>query len=267
MLSAVIFDVDGTLADTERYGHRVAFNRAFERLDQPDRWDESFYGQLLRIGGGKERLKHYLERYRKMSAEESESLAAQLHKAKNAAFKELIEEGAIPVRPGVIRLLDELERGSITVAVATTGSREWVTLLLPSLLGETRAARFTAIVTGDEVSLHKPDPEVYRLALDRLGCPPELALAIEDSYNGVEAAKRAGLGCLAVRNGYSENQDLTTSDLVVDGFGDSGTPPRVLHNPLGLQVDAQVDLETLRQLQSLRGMNAGSASAGVRGGA
>lgn len=248
MLQAVIFDVDGTLAETERDGHLVAFNWAFARMGLPDRWDEALYGELLWVAGGKERLRHYFDRYRPLPASERDRLALELHRMKHEAFRHLIEEALIPPRPGILRLFDELHREGIITAVATTGSRAWVEPLLEKLLGRDRFTRLALIVTGEDVARKKPDPEAYTLTLAKLGFSPEEALAVEDSQNGVEAAKRAGIPCLVIPSHYSLDHDFRLADLVVGELGDPGIPTRVLLNPHGIEVGEMIDVETLRQL-------------------
>src|SRR5919205_3008429 len=148
-LEAVMFDVDGTIAETERDGHRVAFNRAFERYGLPDRWGVDEYGNLLDVSGGKERLRHYLGG-RGMAAGDLDDLVPKLHAAKNEFCLELVRAGSIPLRPGIDRLLDELAAAGIRTAVATTGSRDWVLELLTVLLGPERAARLDPIVTRQD---------------------------------------------------------------------------------------------------------------------
>lgn len=246
-LEAAIFDVDGTLADTERHGHRVAFNLAFEHLGLPDRWDEELYGELLHVPGGRRRLDHHLSA-RGMPEPERARLVPALHEAKNRYFVQLVRQRRVPVRPGVCRLLDELAAAAVRVAVATTGSRSWVTELLDRLLGPDRAGRFAAVVTGEEVSHPKPDPEIYRLALGRLGCGPAGAVAVEDSGPGLRAAKAAGLACLVVVNGYTRDHDLAAADLVVEELGEPGHRPAVLHNPHAVDVSETVGPPTLERL-------------------
>jgi HAD superfamily hydrolase (TIGR01509 family) len=248
-LEAVIFDVDGTIADTERHGHRVAFNLAFERLGLPYRWAEEEYGDLLETPGGEHRLKGYLTA-QGLAEERAAALAKNLHRLKQAIFLDLIRQGAAPLRAGIERLLDELATAGIRVAVATTAGRSWVGELLTTLLGAERAARFEAVVTGEDVAFRKPDPEVYLIALDRLGCAPAAAVAIEDSAVGVAAAKGAGLACLAVRNGYTLHHDLALADLVVEEIGVPGVPATVVANPCGIDVGPVVGVETLRRLRA-----------------
>jgi len=248
MLHAVVFDLDGTLAETERDGHCVAFNLAFERLGLPDRWDGALYGELLWVAGGKERIRFYFDRYRPLPASERDRLAVELHRLKNEAFRQLTDEARIPPRPGILRLLDELHREGLITAVATTGSREWVEPLLERLLGRDRSSRFALIVTGEDVARKKPDPEVYILTLSKLGLSPQEALAVEDSQNGLEAAKRAELPCLLIPSGYSRDHDLSTADLVVDELGDPGMPSRILMNSHGIEIGEVIDVETLRRL-------------------
>ncbi len=248
MLRAVIFDVDGTLAETERDGHRVAFNRAFERLGLPDRWDETLYGKLLWVAGGRERLRFYFDRYRPMPVAERDRLVEELHRVKTHAFRQLIDQSLMTPRPGMLRIFDELHQEGLTTAVATTGSRAWVEPLLEGLLGRDRYCLIALITTGEDVVRKKPDPEAYQVTLAKLGISPQEALAIEDSRNGLEAAKRAGLTCIIVRSSYSRNDNFHQADLAVDEFGSPGVPCRVLFNAHRIAVGDVIDAQTLLRL-------------------
>jgi HAD superfamily hydrolase (TIGR01509 family) len=243
-LQAVVLDVDGTLVDSERDGHRVAFNMAFEEAGLPDRWDVERYGELLGVPGGKRRLCAYFEE-QGMPEEERDELAGRLHRRKTDLFKEMAQAGEIKARPGVGDLVDELSDAGVRLAVATTGSREWVDPLLEKLFG---AGRFEAIVGGDEVERRKPDPSSYLTALERLGLGASAAVAVEDSAIGLRAAKAADLPCVVVVNDYTREQDLDAADLVLDGFGSPDAPAEVLADPRGLEPPGRVDLATLRAL-------------------
>lgn len=187
VLKAIIFDVDGTLVETERQGHRVAFNRAFERTGLSDRWDEDLYGELLSVAGGRERFLHYFGERCQNSPGDPESIAAELHGLKVEEFAALVRDG-LEARPGILRLLGELRQKGIAMAVATTGTRGPVLELLAGL-GSGYAARFAAVLTADEALRKKPDPQVYEMALAQLGLSPREALAVEDSRNGLLAAR------------------------------------------------------------------------------
>ena len=241
---AVIFDVDGTLVDSERHGHRVAFNMAFEAFELPFRWDEEEYGELLRITGGQNRLHGYL-RDQGMPDEERDELVPALHKRKTEILSELVEEGRIEVRPGVSRLLEELAGAGCRLAVATTGSRGWVEGLLGQLLAD---VEFEAVVTGDEVDNRKPDPEAFTVVLDRLGLTPAHAVVVEDSAEGLEAAVGAELACVVVVNGYTEDHDLDAAELVLDGFGEPDEPARVLADRVESGCDGVLDLDVLTRV-------------------
>lgn len=249
-LEAVIFDVDGTIADTELHGHRVAFNRSFEEHGLPYRWDPEPYGELLRLPGGEERIERYL-RGEGHDPEEAAALATTLQARKQELFLDLLAAGAVPLRTGIVRLVDELSAAGIAIGVATTGGRTWVLQLLDTLLGPERAARFGAIVTGEEVAMKKPDPEVYRIALERLGSSSGAALAIEDSAVGLEAARRAGLTCVVARNAYTLGHDFAGADLVVEELGDREAVT-IVDNPHGIDVGPVVSLESLRAIHTAR---------------
>ena len=214
-IDAVIFDVDGTLVDSERDGHRVAFNAAFEEAGLPDRWDVPTYGRLLSITGGARRLAHWFESAGRPAAEARE-LADRLHKNKTRIMRRLVEEGRVSARPGAHALLDELASRGVPLHVATTGTREWVEPLLHHAFGD----RFDTIVTGSEVTALKPDPAVYLDVLRRTGSAPERVVAVEDSANGVRAAVGADLTCVAARNPYTRDDDLSGATLVADGLDD-----------------------------------------------
>ncbi|WUJ70282.1 HAD-IA family hydrolase [Kribbella soli] len=214
-ITAVIFDVDGTLVDSERDGHRVAFNAAFEEAGLPDRWDVPTYGRLLAITGGARRLASWFESSGR-TPDEARRLAEKLHARKTELMRDLIEDGRVLARPGVHRLLGELEAAAIPVHVATTGTRAWVEPLLDRVFGP----RFQIVVTGTEVSDLKPSPAAYLEVLRRTGTTAGAAVAVEDSANGVNAAVAAGLRCVAAYNSYTRDDDLSGATLVTGGLDD-----------------------------------------------
>ncbi len=243
-LRAVVFDVDGTLVDSERHGHRVAFNRAFEEFELAYQWDEDTYAELLRVTGGQRRLHHYLEG-QGMGSDERDRLVPELHARKSEIFKELVEEGKLDLRPGAARLLCEVQEARTALAVVTTGSGHWVEALLGRVAG---SVDFDVMVFGNDVEERKPDPEAYQVALDRLGLKPAEAVAVEDSAEGLQSALSAGLRCVLIVNGYTAEHDLSGADLVLDGFGDDDTPARVVADPHGTGCDGVVRLEILQEL-------------------
>lgn len=204
MLRAVLWDVDGTLAETERDGHRVAFNRAFEAHGLPWRWDVESYGRLLAVAGGFERLLYDLEARRDAPASHDErvDLARRLHAAKNGLYADIVDSGAIPLRNGVRRLIDACAEAGILQGIATTTTRSNVDALLGASFGPDWQRRFAAVVCADDAPCKKPDPQAYRLALARIAAAADEAIALEDSPNGVHAARAAGLPTLLVRSDF-----------------------------------------------------------------
>ncbi len=245
-LAAVVFDVDGTLVDSERDGHRVAFNQAFEDFDLPYRWDEDVYGRLLRVTGGQRRIDGYLAEQGVAEGERAR-LAPALHRHKTEILKGMVAGGMIEARPGVARLLAELADREVRLAVATTGSRGWVDQLLERVLPR---VPFEVVVTGDEVAGRKPDPEAFLTALERLGTTTDDTVAVEDSHEGLVAAKAAGLACAVVTNGYTADHDLTSADLVLDGFGEPQSPARVVADPRPTGCTGVLDLGVLERLRA-----------------
>ena len=220
-MKALIFDCDGVLADTERDGHRVAFNKAFEAKGFAIDWDIELYGKLLEVSGGKERMKHYFDQFGwPDDVSDRDALIKELHKLKTDLFMQIIASGELPLRPGVARIVDEAIAANVMLAVCSTSHERAVNLVVEKLLGPERKARFSAILAGDVVSKKKPDPEIYNLASQRLSLEPSECVVVEDSRNGLLAAKAAGMHCIVTTNGYTENEDFAEADLVVPELGD-----------------------------------------------
>lgn len=214
----VLFDVDGTLAETERDGHRIAFNQAFSAAEIDTHWDAVLYGELLKVAGGRARLEHYFTHIESKSVEEAQSLAAELHVRKTRLFVDIVQSGQIDPRPGVQELVRELQAESVATGIVTTGQRAWVEPLVAHLLGRAAYDQMLPVVTGDDVASLKPSPEAYLLAMTQLRIDPSRGMAIEDSVNGVESAKAAGLVCVAVPSLYNGDDDFGAADLVVPAF-------------------------------------------------
>ena len=203
-LKALLWDVDGTLAESERDGHRVAFNLAFEDCGLPWHWDELHYGELLRVSGGRERLLRDMAQRTDapVLADQREALAREVHGKKNAIYADLVQSGHIPLREGVLGLMQQCHSRGVRMGIATTTSRTNVDALLRMHLGDDWAEGFAVVVCGEDVQRKKPDPEVYRRALQTLGIGPLEAVAIEDSPGGVAAARAADVPVVVTLSSY-----------------------------------------------------------------
>ncbi|HJW10187.1 MAG TPA: HAD-IA family hydrolase, partial [Albitalea sp.] len=201
-LKALLWDVDGTLAETERDGHRVAFNLAFEASGLPWRWDEARYGELLRVTGGRERLLHDMSTRPDAPALPAEraALAAALHARKNTVYAALVRDGGIALRDGVVELMQECRMRGVRMGIATTTSASNLDALLRQHLGPRWAEGFAVRVCGEDVQRKKPDPQVYERALELLGVDPLEVVAIEDSPGGVAAARAASIPVVVTRS-------------------------------------------------------------------
>ena len=204
MLKALLWDVDGTLAETEPDGHLVAFNQAFDALGLPWRWNEAHYAELLAITGGRERLLHDLRNqpWAPVDADERRALAERVHALKNARYARIVAEGLIPLRPGVRESFDDCAQAGVAMAIVTTTSRANLQALLAAHLGRDWPTRFAAVVCGEDVARKKPDPQAYELALGAVGRAARDTLAIEAAPAGVAAARAAGIPVVVTRSRY-----------------------------------------------------------------
>lgn len=252
-LAALIFDVDGTLADNERDGHRVAFNRAFAAAGLDWEWSPALYGELLAVAGGKERLHHYLQHYRPAAEQPPDpaSFVAALHATKTAEYARLVQSGSLPLRPGVARLIREARAAGLRLAVATTTTEGNVTGLLDQALGPGASGWFDVIAAGDVVPAKKPAPDIYHYCLAALGLPAAACLAVEDSSQGLRSALAAGLPTLVTVNDYTRGQIFSGALLVVSDLGEPGRPMQVLAGAMTGAAPGWVDVALLRRLHRL----------------
>lgn len=229
-LEALLFDVDGTLADTERDGHRIAFNLAFAEAGLDWDWDAPLYGKLLAVTGGKERIRYYLDHFNTgfSRPEALDDFIAGLHKSKTAHYTTLLAEGAIPLRPGVERLLNEAREAGLRLAIATTTTPANVEALLVNTLGAESMDWFEVIAAGDIVPAKKPAPDIYTYALEQMNLTAEQGFAFEDSRNGILSAQGADLPVLITVNGYTADDDFSGAALVLSDMGEPEAPFQVL---------------------------------------
>lgn len=223
-LKALLFDVDGTLADTERDGHRVAFNMAFEDAGLEWNWDEALYGELLAVTGGKERIRFYLDEFNTDFEKPAnfDDFVKGLHESKTKFYTQLMAEGKIPLRTGVERLIKEAKEAGMRMAVVTTTTPANVTALLESTLGPDSESWFEVIAAGDIVPAKKPAPDIYDWALEQMNLTPEEAIAFEDSANGIKSSSAANLKTIVTINEYTKDDDFSDAVVVLDHMGEPG---------------------------------------------
>lgn len=219
-IKAIFFDQDGVIIDTERDGHRVAFNETFKHYGYDFEWDVDYYHELLQVAGGKERMKHHLHTKGfgvEVKPEDEDELIKEMHKYKTQTFIELIESGKLPLRQGVKRFMQEGMDAGLILGVCTTSNVKSAQAVAYNILKD---IKFEFVLAGDMVKVKKPDPEIYNMALEKTSLEPNEVVVIEDSRNGVLAAKAAGLYIVATTNVYTEKEDLSDADIIVTSLGD-----------------------------------------------
>lgn len=248
-LKALLFDVDGTLADTED-GHLIAFNHTFAEYGLDWNWSEELYDELLSVTGGRERIKYYIDQYNPSfeRPDDLDTFIRKMHKDKTEYFVQLMSEGGIPLRPGVRRLISEAREQGIRLAIATTTSPANVEALLSNAMDPDAMSWFEVIVAGDMVPAKKPAPDVYLYALEKLGLKAEECMALEDSENGIHSSLGAGIKTIIAINKYTRGHDFTGAAIVLDQWGEPDHPFKVLSGDAGSAT--YLDMNLVRRLHA-----------------
>lgn len=247
-LKALLFDVDGTLADTERDGHRVAFNQAFADAGLDWDWSAELYGQLLAVTGGKERMRYYLDTFNTTFARPNDldGFIRGLHEAKTEHYTQLLAEGTIPLRSGVRRLIDEARAEGMRMAIVTTTTPANVEALLVHALAPDAMSWFEVIAAGDIVPAKKPAPDIYDFAMQEMGLTAADCIAFEDSRNGILSSQGAKLATVITVNGYTAEDDFSGAAIVLDQMGEPEAPFTVMQGDAG--DSACLDMALVRRL-------------------
>ena len=238
-LKALLFDVDGTLADTEKDGHLAAFNRAFSDAGLDWNWSVELYGKLLAVTGGKERIKYYLDNFLPdenrdfKQPNDLNGFIKDLHAAKTNYYVSLMSEGAVPLRTGVKRLINEARAEGMRMAVATTTTPANVEALLVNALDPDAMSWFEVIAAGNMVPDKKPAADIYLYAMDKLALSPDECIAFEDSENGILSSRGASLKTIITVNDYTRDHDFTGASIVLDQMGEPDQPFTVLAGDAG----------------------------------
>lgn len=217
---ALFFDMDGVIIDTEKDGHRVAFNAAFKDFEFPVSWDVDYYGELLKISGGKERMRHHLHTKgfgRDVPPDAVDDLIIKLHKRKTEIFINLIEGGTLQLRPGIHRLMKEANDLGVPICICTTATQKSAEAVASHSLPD---IKFSEILAGDIVARKKPAPDIYELALEKTGKEPSRCIVVEDSRNGMLAGHAAGIPVVVTTSIYTKNEEFDKAALVVSCLGD-----------------------------------------------
>lgn len=251
-LRALLFDLDGTLAETEAFGHRPSYNDAFRELGLRFRWSERLYKRLLERPSGKDRLHHYLKRYEpelgdhtEAVSESEEAWVDHVHALKSQHFNRRLQEGQVPLRPGVARLLHEASDAGLRLAVVSNASARSIKSFLQHGLGPELASRVSLVIGGDSGLARKPAPDLYRHALEKLKLAHYECIAIEDSEMGLEAARGAGIPTVITVNAETRSHDFEGAVLVLDHLGDPEHSAAVMR---GHMDEAWLTLKTLRRI-------------------
>lgn len=248
MLKSILWDVDGTLAETERDGHLKAFNQAFEALGTPWRWSEQHYGELLAVAGGRERLLHDMQGRidAPRAARERGALAEQIHHLKNTLYADIVSRGDLPLRDGVRSLMDDCTQVGMRMGIVTTTSRPNVEALMTIHIGKDWESRFATVITAREAPKKKPDPQAYLLALEALHLSPREAVAMEDAPAGIAAARAAGLPLIVTRSHYFPAPESRGALAVGPSLGKTHG-----WHPAAKPVATRIDLEQIMQWLAL----------------
>lgn len=250
MSRALLLDCDGVLADTEEFGHLVAFNQVFEEFGYPFRWSKDEYARLLKVGGGKERVRKYAEEIGADLGFDGDLAAAAtaIHQRKTEIYIELVTQGRLPERPGIRRLVSEVLAAGWTVAVASTSALRSVRSVLAAVVDPAAFDQVAGIFAGDVVENKKPAPDVYLLAIEALGLDPEQTIVIEDSEGGAAAAAAAGLTHLVTLSSFTGSDEFPHAAAVVDSLGDPGLAVQVREGLDLRNAEGFVDLRSLERL-------------------
>ena len=247
---ALILDCDGVLADTEKDGHLVAFNQVFEEEGYPFRWSEDEYAVLLKVGGGKERMKAYLSQHPELDLpglDDLDALLAQVHKRKSADYQQIVNSGQIPGRPGIKRLVEEALDAGWRVAVASTSAIPSVEAVARAVFGQATYDRLFGIYGGDIVPAKKPAPDIYLYALEQLGLQPADAVVVEDSESGAKAAAAAGIAHIVTVSHFTVDDPFPAARIVVSDLGEPDAPGTLIAGD-DVRHDGMITVASLEQI-------------------